>query len=115
MANVLDTRLVNSPTVTSVAPPAIVTEGGIGAIVGFELVRSITAPPGGAAASSLTVMNVCWPPLTLPGLNLMLSRFAAMICKSAVSEILFAVAVIVAVVDSGTARVETVNVADELP
>ena len=93
----------------------MVTVAGTVAIVVFELEIVTTAPPGGADASSVTVMLVDWPPRTRFGENRMLTILAARMFNVALSLNAFAVAVISAWVNVVTAIVVIVKLTDDAP
>jgi hypothetical protein len=108
------TFCVAAVKVAVVAPAATVTLAGTDATAVLELVSDTTAPPGDAAAASVTVPVEELPPATVDGLNVTVET--AGIGGLTVSEAVFATLEynpeIVTAVDDATDRVGTVTWVD---
>jgi len=108
------TAIVFTVNVPVVAPPAIVIE--LGTVAEVELlVRVIERPVAGAAEPMVTVPVEGVPPITDVGLTVSDERVGAVIVSVALAEVLFAVAVMLAVEFVATGVVLTVNVAVVAP
>jgi hypothetical protein len=115
VASIRDTRDVVTVTDLKLVPGRIVTEGGMAAIVGFDVVIVTTAPPGGACALSVIVIVVDDGPLTREGWKLRSMSTAAVTVSVSVTETLPTVAVTIAVVSTTTPIVLIANVTEVWP
>jgi len=109
-----ETATVVTVKVALVAPEAMVTEAGVLADAELSL-RVITRPLEGAAEPMWTVPVEELPPTTDVGLMVREVTVGGLIVRTAVWEVLFAVAVMVAFVCAATATVVIVKLAVVAP